>query len=131
MQQSKNLLIIDDDPIYLFGISRILSTMPKVGSIKIANNGQEGFDLLCELLKENEPELPNAIILDLNMPIMDGWDFLHIIKDIKPLNKIPIYIVSSTISQSEHTRTETYIQVKGFIIKPITRDILDGFIEKL
>jgi CheY-like chemotaxis protein len=75
----------------------------------------------------NEPEaLPDVILLDLNMPVVDGWLFLEryeIFK--KDLSKdIKIYIVSSSVDDKDISRSQSYASVKGFISKPLSPDIL-------
>jgi two-component system, chemotaxis family, chemotaxis protein CheY len=66
--------------------------------------------------------LPDIILLDLNMPIMDGWQFLYQFKDIAPTLKkdIHIFIVSSSITESEMSKSRSFTFVKGFYSKPIS-----------
>jgi CheY-like chemotaxis protein len=82
-----------------------------------------------EFLAQNNtnPELiPDVILLDLNMPVVDGWDFLEKFDAIKPslVKEIRIFIVSSSVDEKDISRSQSYVSVKGFISKPLTPEII-------
>lgn len=83
--------------------------------------------------RDNVQALPEIILLDLAMPIMDGWQFLEEFKDLKPIIKedIIVYICSSSISPNDLARAESINEVADYIIKPITKDKLIEIIEGL
>ncbi|PLB17916.1 MAG: Two-component response regulator [Flavobacteriaceae bacterium FS1-H7996/R] len=66
--------------------------------------------------------LPDVILLDLNMPVMDGWEFLEEFISLKPKleKKIPIYIVSSSNDPADIMKAKSISEVTDFIIKPVT-----------
>ncbi|MEQ8534886.1 MAG: response regulator, partial [Imperialibacter sp.] len=72
-------------------------------------------------------ELPDVILLDINMPVMDGWQFLDEFVKIKPLikKKITIYMVSSSIDEADLERAKTYEEVSDFIVKPVKAEDLE------
>ncbi|WP_207421408.1 response regulator [Desertivirga brevis] len=112
--------VIDDDPIHQ-KITEIL--IRKSGAFK-KHTAFPGVSSAIEALQlhKNEPEnLPDVILLDLNMPVLDGWDFLDQFKDQKAeLQKnIQVFIVSSSAIQSEIDRSTQYSFVKEFITKPL------------
>jgi CheY-like chemotaxis protein len=83
--------------------------------------------------KSNPEALPEIILLDLSMPVMDGWQFLDAFTKLNPKigKKITIYICSSSISPDDVTRSKTISAVTDYIIKPITKDKLIEMIAKL
>lgn len=82
-------------------------------------DGKEAIDGLQDLFNDSE-EAPDLVLLDLNMPIMDGWQFLDEVVKINPPNEINIFIVSSSIDPADHEKAMSYDVVNGFIVKPIT-----------
>jgi CheY-like chemotaxis protein len=73
---------------------------------------------------ESPEVLPDVILLDLNMPVMDGWQFLDEFIKFKVSKKITVYIVSSSIDVADHAKAATYKAISNFYIKPISRDDL-------
>ncbi|PWG82533.1 response regulator [Pararcticibacter amylolyticus] len=119
------VFIIDDDPIH----QRIAQIMIAKHMIYDEYSSYMEATKALEYLADhhdNTRDLPDVILLDLNMPGMDGWDFLDqydklragITKDIK------IFIVSSSVDEKDKLRAETYPTVNGFISKPLTPQIL-------
>ncbi|HEY1046628.1 MAG TPA: response regulator [Bacteroidia bacterium] len=115
--------IIDDDPIYVYGAKRALELGEICHSILIYHDGKEAFDKLSQIIKSNQ-KLPDLILLDINMPVWDGWQFLDEFVKIPIKQKITIFMVSSSIDPSDTERAKTYEAVSDFIIKPITIDKL-------
>ncbi|MBO0590347.1 response regulator [Cellulophaga sp. E16_2] len=113
--------IIDDDPIFVYGTKVILNSNGKFCSnIMVFEDGEEALDDLVTLVKTNQT-LPEVIFLDLNMPIMDGWDFLDEFCKIPDIeNKTRIYILSSSIFSVDIEKSKEYKVVKDFISKPLT-----------
>ena len=115
--------IIDDDPIYIFGIKRVLEIGKICNETLVFNNGKDAFDKLSEL-HHTGAELPDLILLDLNMPVWDGWYFLDEFSRIPLEKKVMIYIVSSSIDPADIKRAKFYDEVDTFVIKPVTLDKL-------
>lgn len=113
--------IIDDDPIFVYGTKVILNCNSSFCSdIIVYDNGKEALDDLKALVNSNE-ELPDVIFLDLNMPIMNGWQFLHHFCEIPDIEtKTSIYILSSSVCSEDHEKAKAYGIVKDFIEKPFT-----------
>ena len=127
------ILLVDDNTTYLFITKKILEQQQNVEQINTFMNGLEALTYLKEHSKE-ENILPNILFLDLFMPIMDGWEFLDEFKEVKSnhLNKITIYICTSSISPHDVERAKNISSVSGYIIKPISKiklvDILNQYI---
>ena len=132
MTTLKNLTIVDDDNIFVFLTTKIIEQTNLVDLIKVFGNGLDAINFLKEN-KNNVDALPDIILLDLSMPIMNGWQFLEEYNKLNPTigKKITIYICSSSISPDDITRAKTISEVSDYIIKPITKDKLIDLIKKL
>lgn len=132
MTTLKTLTIVDDDDIFVFLTTKIIEQTNLVDLIKVFGNGLDAINFLKEN-KNNVDALPDIILLDLSMPIMNGWQFLEEYNKLNPTigKKITIYICSSSISPDDITRAKTISEVSDYIIKPITKDKLIDFIKKL
>ena len=123
------VFIIDDDVIH----QRIAQIMiEKHHTYNVISSYTEAIKAL-EFISENlnnKSELPDVILLDLNMPVVDGWDFLERFKlfDQELIKDIHIYIVSSSVDETDKIRALAYPPVKGFISKPLSPAILKGLI---
>jgi len=111
--------IIDDDPIFIFGSKILLRNNGFASHYLICQNGKEALDVITPLI-ESEEGLPEVIFLDLNMPIMDGWEFLDEFGKISLKSEIRIYILSSSVDSRDIERAKKYSMVDGFIAKPLT-----------
>ena len=111
--------IIDDDPIYIFGVKKLIEIANFCESFLIFRNGEEAIINLNKIIQSGE-KIPEVILLDLNMPIMDGWQFLDEFVKIETPKLITVYIVSSSIDPRDKDRAKQYENVSNFIVKPIT-----------
>lgn len=128
MNQNYQLtFIIDDDPVFVLLFKKILIKLGKFESILNFENGQLALDVLLEKFKNNE-RLPDILFLDINMPILDGWEFLKAIEKYKFKDELNIYMVSSSIDSTEIKKSKKYKSVKNFISKPISSK---DFLQKL
>lgn len=130
MTTLKTLTIVDDDDIFVFLTTKIIEQTNLVDLIKVFGNGLDAINFLKEN-KNNVDALPDIILLDLSMPIMNGWQFLEEYNKLNPTigKKITIYICSSSISPDDITRAKTISEVSDYIIKPITKDKLIDLIK--
>jgi two-component system chemotaxis response regulator CheY len=127
MASTNTVFIIDDDPIH----QRIAQIMISKNQIYDAFFGYTEADKALEFLKTNSDDLeklPDVILLDLNMPVVDGWDFLEVFEILKKSLKktIRVFIVTSSVDEKDIVRSKLFSSVKGFISKPLTPDIIRG-----
>jgi CheY-like chemotaxis protein len=119
------VFIIDDDPIHQ-RIAQIMITKHRI--FDEFTSYTEALNALAFLEGNHDTTdaLPDVILLDLNMPVMDGWDFLEGFDKIKDslIKKIRIFIVSSSVDEKDISRSQSYSSVEGFISKPLTPDII-------
>jgi CheY-like chemotaxis protein len=124
MTKIKSIAIIDDDPITVFGIKRMLSTLNVSDNINSYVNGKEAIDDFKRIIENNE-EVPEVIFLDINMPIMDGWQFLEEFITLPIAHKIRINILTSSIDPADRENWKYYMARTHHIIdyknKPIQK----------
>lgn len=118
------VFVVDDDKIFHFIIKKLLITNNININPSYFLNGLEALEGLKNKLNlgENQPDL---ILLDINMPILDGWQFLEEFKKLKDKLKkeITIYIISSSDNQTDLDKAEVYSnEVKNYYLKPISVD---------
>lgn len=120
------VLIIDDDPILIMVCTRLMKITGFSEEVMAAREGKEAIDKLRALIGQPEEELPRLILLDINMPVMNGWEFLaEYLRIIDQFSKIiPVFMLSSTIGQADFDKAKTYHVVKGFYSKPLTKENL-------
>lgn len=121
--------IIDDDDMYVNLIKKIIEAKQLCKNLLVFENGKDALHHFEALLKNlNGDNIPEIIFLDINMPIMDGWEFLNKFTQIK--NKfgkvITLYIVSSSINPVDIEKAKKINSVKDYIIKPITVEELEA-----
>ncbi len=130
MQQ--NICIIDDDPICVFGIKKLLKETNLFDTISTHANGLEAIQDFQKSIDKNK-SLPSIIFLDINMPIMDGWEFLEEFRKISFKNRehVRIYIVSSSVDPRDLLKAKSIIEVDDYFIKPITNKAIQKAIENV
>lgn len=114
--------IIDDDKIYVNLVRKIIEIKKLSENLLIFKNGLEALDYFKVILSNlTEDKLPEIIFLDLNMPVMDGWEFLGEFVKIKNNfdKKISLYVVSSSIDPRDLERAKSFNLVTDYLIKPI------------
>lgn len=118
--RNKVICIIDDDPIYQLLINKIITMSETDYDVISFKNGKEALDRF-KLDIENDKSLPEIILLDIEMPIMDGWDFMaEIDKSLSQKNdKTAIYIVSSSIAHEDKEKAKTFPEILGYFSKPM------------
>ncbi|NER09234.1 Response regulator receiver domain-containing protein [Muriicola jejuensis] len=129
MSKINSVCIIDDDPITVFGIKKMLNMLDLADEIKTYVNGKEAIDDISGMVQKGET-IPQVIFLDINMPIMDGWQFLEKFLDLQVENKIRINIVTSSIDAYDRQQWERFKGLTSHVIdfknKPIRKnDILE------
>ena len=123
MSKLKIACIIDDDPIFIFGLKKVMNSVDFAEEVLVYKNGEDALENLIAI-KDDKEALPEVILLDLNMPIMDGWQFLDEFTQVKVDKKITVYIVSSSIDPLDYEKSKKYSHIENYIIKPVQTDDL-------
>lgn len=125
MKTINSIFIIDDDPITVFGIRKMLDRTISFNTISAYGNGKLAIDSIKKIIKTNKT-VPEVIFLDINMPIMDGWQFLEEFIGLPIKNKVRINIVTSSIDPVDYKNWEVFNEKTDHLIafntKPIKLD---------
>ena len=124
--KKKIIWVVDDDIIYQTIVKKLIQKASIFSSHSSFLNGKEAIIFLNNTLKTQSDNIPDIILLDINMPTMDGWEFMEEFQKIKPEISKPIfiYIVSSSIAIEDRKKSETFTDIMGYLPKPISVPIL-------
>ena len=125
MKKIDTICIIDDDEIYQLFTKKAIQKLDISKRTLSFYNGEDAINYIKNLIQTDE-HLPDIILLDINMPFMDGWQFMDEFMKIKEQikQKTTIYIVSSSIAPSDKSRAVGYEEIAGYISKPVETDTL-------
>ncbi|MUH36794.1 response regulator [Zobellia amurskyensis] len=131
MKNPFHLCIVDDDDIYRFTIIQSAKFLKIEHKTSVFPNGEEALTYITE--NQNNPDaLPHLILLDIDMPIMDGFQFLKAYKALEATiaKEIAIYMVSSSVDPEDIEKANSYTAVIDYLSKPLKSDKLKALIEK-
>lgn len=116
-----SVLLVDDDEINNFISIKLIKKALLNTEIMACLNGKYAIEQLSDIQRKDPNKLPDYILLDINMPIMNGWEFLDEYKrlNLDPLGKSKIYIISSSVFSNDINKARSYPLVKDFISKPL------------
>lgn len=114
MKNLKPVLLVEDDSVDAMTVSRAFKDLKIANQLVIRLNGEEALDYL----RGNSNEKPCVILLDLNMPKMNGIEFLKIAKADEDMKKIPVIVL--TTSKDDQDKVNSFeLSVAGYIVKPV------------
>lgn len=122
MSAIKNVLLIDDDEISNMINTEVIRIFDQKIFVRRYVSALKALEELQLLTENSSDKLPDVVFLDINMPFMDGWEFLEHFSKL-PLyirNKCGIHILTSSIAPDDIKQSGTYSNVKSFISKPLT-----------
>jgi DNA-binding response OmpR family regulator len=114
MKSTRPILLVEDDTVDVMTVKRALKELRVTNRVDVADNGEDAF----AWLKNSHHERPCLILLDLNMPKMNGLEFLKLLKHDETLKRIPVVIL--TTSTNEQDKIESFkLGVAGYMVKPV------------
>lgn len=119
----KTIWIIDDDPIYQIIMKKIIAKSGLFSSLISFTNGKDAIIALKNNIS-NQTDFPDIILLDIEMPILDGWGFMDEMAILKSQinTEIKIYISSSSIALEDKERAKNNSGILGYLSKPVSLD---------
>jgi len=124
MKTPKLAYVVEDNPITSSITKLIIKKKLHCGRVQTYANGQRAFDQLTAVLQAGTDEVPDLILLDLNMPLMDGWEFLDAFARLPITQKVCVFILTSSIHPDDIEKARRYKQVQGYFSKPLEDDNL-------
>lgn len=118
MKRVINILLVEDDSLDAIDLQRTLDRMGVLYKMKVAKNGEDGIKLLSE---EDHPLFsgkPDILLLDLNMPRMNGIEFLEAIRSNDDWKDIKVFVLT-TSDETEDKKETRSLGISGFITKPL------------
>ena len=114
MMFKKTILLVEDDQVDAMTVQRAFKDLKISNNLNIAGNGLDAI----EYLKNSENERPCIILLDLNMPKMNGIEFLKEARELGLINRIPVVVL--TTSEEDQDRIDSYdLGIAGYMVKPV------------
>jgi CheY-like chemotaxis protein len=114
MRSDKPILLVEDDEIDQMTVKRALKDINVTNRLDITGDGEQAL----KFLKDPETIMPGIILLDLNMPRMNGIEFLRVVKQDEQLKRIPVVVL--TTSEEEQDKIESFnLGVAGYMLKPV------------
>ncbi len=114
MRSSKPILLIEDDNVDVMTVERVFRDLKIANQLVSTSNGEQAL----EYLRTNGNKKPSVILLDLNMPKMNGTEFLKIVKKDESLKKIPV-VVLTTSSQQQDVVESFKLGAAGYMVKSV------------
>ena len=132
MTTKPNILLVDDDELYLYLMEKTIHQISKELVVSTFTDGEQAVEYIAKCTEE-KVELPEVIFLDINMPFLDGWGFLNEFKKLKPkiISNINIYMVSSSMRDSDVKRASNFEELTGYVVKPVNKVQLAEIFKKI
>jgi CheY-like chemotaxis protein len=130
MKKRKIACIIDDDKMFTYILAKQVKGKDLFTDLLVFHNGQEALSFLTPNAAFPE-NLPDIILLDISMPVMDGWQFLDEFIKFKADKKITVYIVSSSVNINDQEKALSYGIVANFYVRPVSQDALSQILEEI
>lgn len=126
------ICIVDDDAVYQFITRKTLEKNNLAKKILIFSDGEEAINFMIDNVA-NATNLPDIIFLDINMPIMDGFQFMEEYVALKPSigKKITVYMVTSSVDPVDINRAKNISDISDYIVKPINAEQFEAIINTL
>ena len=125
MENVRRIMVVEDNEIDAFLATSIINHQTPEVEVVHRRNGKEALEYLS-----SDMEKPDMILLDLNMPVMDGFRFLEKLKDEVELHGLPIFILSSSDHHYDLEKSASY-EVIGYYLKPLEIKNYQSMLESL
>jgi CheY-like chemotaxis protein len=118
MEKVINILLVEDDTLDVMDAKRTLEKMNVLHIMTVVKNGEEAIQHLEKIDRENPGARPDVILLDLNMPKMNGLEFLNTIRSSDKWKNLKVFVLTTSEEKEDRERTKK-LGVSGYIVKPL------------
>jgi len=115
----EQILLIDDDAVINFIHTKIIASVYPDATVVILENGKKAVDYI-----QQNQQNSYLVFLDINMPIMDGWQFLEALQDFPNKDSLRIHMLTSSVDLRDQSRAADNTMVLSYLPKPLTKDVL-------
>lgn len=130
--ESVRFIAIDDDPVNNLICKLTIEMVADKPDILTFTNAAQGFEYIQSQYAANRDETQTVLLLDINMPVMSGWEFLerfdNLGEDVK--KRFKIIILSSSVDERDKERSYANKNVNAFMVKPLVRDNVVDILQK-
>ena len=133
MSKVKEVCIIEDEVIQVFILRKFFEKTDMVEKVTVYKNGKDALDSMKKRCEKNEP-MPDIIFLDLNMPVLDGWQFFEMFTELEESHDTRVHVLTSSLSKFDQEKAIEYGLKNGFYLqKPLSyekiNEILRDYLE--
>lgn len=128
----ENILLVDDDDDCNYFHKRLLNDMKCAENVEVTTDGQEALDYLTTKVSDGKYPQPQIIFLDINMPVMDGWEFMEEYKKLNAYQKgeIVLIMLTTSLNPDDKARASKFEDIKDFQNKLLTRKRMEEIFEE-
>jgi|JI10StandDraft_1071094.scaffolds.fasta_scaffold313659_1 CheY-like chemotaxis protein len=126
VQQLHSILLVDDDEVTNFYVEHLIRKMKLADNVHVEMTGRDAMDYLYQVMKDGGENLPQLILLDINMPVMNGFEFLEEFEQSVVASKYngKIYMLTSSALDLDKQRAARFSFLNGFYTKPLNTSML-------
>jgi CheY-like chemotaxis protein len=128
------VLVVDDDEPTNFFTNIILEESGCVNQVKMVQSGMEALDYLVQSDKTGTDPVaypsPDLIFLDINMPVMDGWEFINEYRKLKMRERVIVVMLTTSLFPEDKEKADAIGDISGFENKPLTVEKINRIVEK-
>ncbi len=115
------VFIIDDEPINTFIVKQMAMKVSMAKDYVVFNDSESALNTLLEM---NEDDFPELILVDINMPVCDGWDIVTQLEEKRSHLRPFIIFLTSSIAHEDRVRAKKYPSIQSYLVKPISSNDL-------
>lgn len=130
LNKKTHLLVVDDDNINMFIVRKIIEKSGFEIDLVFKSDGLQALNYLKNLLSTDKA-LPNLMLTDINMPVMNGWELIDNCLNLNILAQTNTYVLSSSVYEEDLEKVKMYPDLKGFISKPLSFEILEKLMQEI
>nr|MBV6630229.1 response regulator [Oceanococcus sp. HetDA_MAG_MS8] len=132
MSALHEILLVDDNPADNFIHKSVIERLHAAGKITVAEDGAQALEYLQDIAASPERRMPELIFLDINMPRMNGWEFLDQLEAMEDAMQgtIVVMMLTTSLHPDDQAAADQRKELAGFLNKPLTKAALGELLEE-